>query len=66
MSAWFPPPEEARALAEAVEILRRCEWVYQDRCPECFGDKPHGGDSDGHAPGCRLDAFLKRWGNGRP
>lgn len=58
---------ESDALGEAIELLRAAEWESVDvkctegyqyeylTCPICGARK-----QDGHAPGCRLDALLKR------
>jgi len=39
---------------EANALLRELEWSARDGCPICFH-----GNLSGHAPGCRLDAYLK-------
>ena len=62
MTVWFPPPEEAAALKEAVRLLRQVEWAqdhdeYPGFCPVCNHRTEHTHEAD-----CRLDAFLNRWG----
>jgi hypothetical protein len=53
--------------AELLALLREVEWksgAYREdsRCPACFGLEPLDSSSsaeEGHAPDCRLAAFLR-------
>lgn len=57
-------PRLAAELAEAVRLLRACEWVSAEgeqgflpgECPSCGAQKYEGQ----HRDGCALSAFLRR------
>lgn len=53
-------PSLIRDLREAGELLREVEWVHVDGvtfCPSCLNN-----EYEAHAPGCKLDALLRKMG----
>ncbi len=52
--------------AQFHEQLKRCEWLPEGRCPNCFNVRPGGPgirvfkpEFIGHKPGCELAVLLK-------